>query len=228
MNLAHFALRVPPENPTFRVTILPVSKDPNWLSLSQVAQLLGVHPSTVRLWADKGDLPAHRTVGQHRRFKRADVEAWAAARREAEPATGPMIVQAVLGRTRLQMTEGRLQNQNWYTKLGEVRRAEFREVGRRLLQALLQYLGEEEPEAAVTAAQAVGRDYERLGRAAGLTLAETVRLFQFFDDFLYESVVDVYQAQGRRAAREWAAMHRRVAAFTKTVMLALVEAHPKK
>ncbi|MBL8045625.1 MAG: helix-turn-helix domain-containing protein [Anaerolineales bacterium] len=205
-----------------------MSKDPNWLSLSQVAQLLGVHPSTVRLWADKGDLPVHRTAGQHRRFKRADVEAWTATRREAQHPTEQMIVQAALGRTRLQMTEGRLQNQKWYAKLGEARRTEFREVGRRLLNALLQYLGEEETEAAVAAAQAVGRDYERLGRAAGLTLAETVRLFQFFDDFLYESVVDVYQAQGRRAAREWAAMHRRVAAFTKTVMLALVEAHSKK
>lgn len=204
-----------------------MSKDPNWLSLSQVAQLLGVHSSTVRLWADKGDLPAHRTAGKHRRFRRAEVEAWAAARREAQPPAGQMIVQAALGRTRLQMTEGRLKDQNWYAKLDEARRAEFREAGRRLLSALLRYLNEEEPEAATAAAQAVGRDYARLGRAAGLTLAETVRLFQFFDDFLYDSVVDVYQAQGRRAAREWATMHRRVTAFTKAVMLALVEAHPK-
>ncbi len=39
-----------------------------WLSLSDAARLLGVHPSTVRLWSDKGVLPTHRTSGGHRRY----------------------------------------------------------------------------------------------------------------------------------------------------------------
>ena len=41
-----------------------------WLSLSDAAKLLGVHPSTVRLWSDKGVLPTHRTSGGHRRYRR--------------------------------------------------------------------------------------------------------------------------------------------------------------
>ena len=32
----------------------------DWLSLSGVAGMLGVHPSTVRLWSDKGVFPVHR------------------------------------------------------------------------------------------------------------------------------------------------------------------------
>jgi excisionase family DNA binding protein len=31
----------------------------DWLSLSEIATELGVHPSTVRNWADQGDLPVH-------------------------------------------------------------------------------------------------------------------------------------------------------------------------
>lgn len=31
-----------------------------WLSLSDAAEVLGVHPSTVRLWSDKGVLPVHK------------------------------------------------------------------------------------------------------------------------------------------------------------------------
>jgi hypothetical protein len=50
-------------------------------------------------------------------------------------------------------------------------------------------------------------------------------MFHYFADFLYESVLDVYQASGMRAAREWAQMHRRVTHFTNAVLLALVEAH---
>jgi hypothetical protein len=79
--------------------------------------------------------------------------------------------------------------------------------------------------AALLEAKALGAEYERLGRAAGLSLAETVRMFHYFADFLYESVLDVYQASGMRAAREWAQMHRRVTHFTNAVLLALVEAH---
>ena len=47
-----------------------------WLSLSEVAKVLGVHPSTVRNWADQGQVPVHRTTGGHRRFKKSEVELW--------------------------------------------------------------------------------------------------------------------------------------------------------
>src|SRR2546429_533358 len=46
-----------------------------WLSLREAADLLGMHPATVRLWADRNELPSRRTNGGHRRFRRADIEA---------------------------------------------------------------------------------------------------------------------------------------------------------
>lgn len=196
----------------------------DWLNLSEAAEILGVHPSTVRLWADKGEVPTHRTAGGHRRFRRPEIEAWAAARRDARQPVSQMIVQNALGRTRLQMAEGRLKEQAWYQQLDEARKREFRESGRRLLTALMSHLSDDDP-AALEVAAAEGRAYERLGREAGLTLADTVRLCQYFSDFLYESVLDIYQASGMRAAREWALMHRRVTTFGNAVLLALVEAH---
>jgi excisionase family DNA binding protein len=195
-----------------------------WLNLGEAAELLGVHPSTLRTWADRGDLPAHRTPGKHRRFRRADVEAWAASRRESRPFAGQMIVENALGRTRMQMAEGQLNSTGWYLRLSDARKREFREAGRKLLNVLLRYLGEE-GEAVLAEGKDIGREYERLGREAGLSLSETVNVFLYFRDFLYDSVIDVYQASGQRAAREWAEMHRRIAAFTNTVLLALVEAH---
>ena len=44
-----------------------------WLSLSNAAKLLGVHPNTLLLWSDKGMLPVHLTQGGHRRYKRDQV-----------------------------------------------------------------------------------------------------------------------------------------------------------
>jgi len=199
---------------------------PDWLNLSAAAALLGVHPSTLRDWADRGDIPTHRTPGKHRRFRRADVETWAASRREAFTSPGQLIIENVLGRTRLQMAEGRLSTAPWYQRLDEQRRRDLRETGRSQLRLLLGYLAEDGadvPPEVVT----VGETYERLGREAGLSLSETVGIFLYFRDFLYDSVVDVYQASGQRAAREWANMHRRIAAFTNAVLLALVAAYER-
>lgn len=195
-----------------------------WLNLGEAAERLGVHPSTLRAWADRGEIVSHRTPGNHRRFRRSEIEAWAAARREAHPSAGQLIVESALGRTRMQMAEGRLKDTAWYPRFDETRKQELREAGRRLLTLLMRYLSEE-GETALEDAKEIGRVYERLGRQAGFPLSETVAVFLYFRDFLYDSVIDVYQESGRRAAHEWAHMHRRIATFTNAVLLALVKAH---
>ncbi|MER3468276.1 MAG: hypothetical protein C4312_07200, partial [Thermoflexus sp.] len=55
-----------------------------WLSLKDAAAMLGVHPATLRVWADAGRIPSRRTAGGHRRFARRDLEAWLQAH-GAEP-----------------------------------------------------------------------------------------------------------------------------------------------
>lgn len=45
------------------------------LTPSQVAQVFSVNPKTVTRWAKSGKLTSFRTLGGHRRFKRAEVEA---------------------------------------------------------------------------------------------------------------------------------------------------------
>jgi excisionase family DNA binding protein len=52
-----------------------------WLTLGQAAAFLGAAQSTVRKWADGGRVPAFYTPGGHRRFRRADLEAFLAGPR---------------------------------------------------------------------------------------------------------------------------------------------------
>jgi excisionase family DNA binding protein len=52
-----------------------------WLTLGQAAAFLGAAQSTVRKWADSDRLPAFYTPGGHRRFRRADLEAFLAGPR---------------------------------------------------------------------------------------------------------------------------------------------------
>ena len=50
----------------------------DWLTLGQAATYLGVAQSTVRKWSDGGRLSAFYTPGGHRRFRRADLDAFLA------------------------------------------------------------------------------------------------------------------------------------------------------
>ena len=49
----------------------------DWLTLKQAAHKLGVHPTTLRRWADAGEILVMLTPGGHRRFAMADVERFA-------------------------------------------------------------------------------------------------------------------------------------------------------
>jgi excisionase family DNA binding protein len=48
----------------------------DWLTLGQAAKYLGVAQSTIRKWSDVGRVPAFYTPGGHRRYKRADLDAF--------------------------------------------------------------------------------------------------------------------------------------------------------
>lgn len=53
------------------------------VSSGEAARILGVAASTVKRWADTGQLECVKTIGRHRRFRRAEVEALAERSRDA-------------------------------------------------------------------------------------------------------------------------------------------------
>ena len=97
-----------------------------WLSLSDAAEVLGVHPSTVRLWSDKGILPVHKTQGGHRRYKRSEISLWAGSSQKSRAIEPENMMQEVIRNVRMQISEGSLQAESWYQKLDEDARAQYR------------------------------------------------------------------------------------------------------
>src|SRR5258708_25238412 len=109
----------------------------DWLSLRQVAEMLGMHPATVRLWADRNELPSRRTNGGHRRFRRADIEARLHQETERKPhPAAQILVQSVLGRVRFAFTDGTLNGLPWYQHFNDAAREAYRGLGRRLCEHL--------------------------------------------------------------------------------------------
>jgi len=195
-----------------------------WLTLSQAAELLGVHPGTLRLWSDKGQLPVHRTQGKHRRYRRSEVELWAKTARQPRSLEPESVVQHALGRMRFQIGEGNLETEPWYQKLDDEARRQYRVSGRVLVQGLANYLASEGEEA-IAEARSFGYEYASRGRRYNLDSIDAARAFLFFRNALLESIVAVYQEVKIPSGAAWGEMLHRVHAFTDQIMLSLLETY---
>jgi MerR family transcriptional regulator, repressor of the yfmOP operon len=47
---------------------------PQYLTISQAASRLGIHPKTLRAWTDKGLVPHHRLLSGYRRYDPKEIE----------------------------------------------------------------------------------------------------------------------------------------------------------
>ncbi len=195
-----------------------------WLTLSGAARLLGVHPSTVRLWSDKGLLPVHRTKGGHRRFKRSDVELWAKTQRETRTVQPDDMIQSVVRNVRMQITEGRLEAEAWYQKLDDEARVQYRASSRSLFQGLMAYLSSDGQEAA-TEAFAIGYEYASRARRYNLSYVDATRAFMFFRNALIESVIKVYSEANIFSGKAWEEVLRKMHTFTDQILVSLLDTY---
>ncbi len=198
-----------------------------WLSLSDAARLLGVHPSTVRLWSDKGMLPVHKTQGGHRRYKRGEILLWAEtnSKSRGEPLEPEGMLQEVVKNVRMQISEGRLQEEGWYQKLDDDARTQYRMSARSLFQGLMNYMAANGEDAA-TEAYAVGYEYASRARRYNLSYVDAARAFLFFRDTLVESVIKVYN-ESNVPARRATDMYTKIHTFTDEILISLLETYRK-
>lgn len=197
-----------------------------WLSLSEAAALLGVHPNTVRNWTNRGLLPVHRTHGGHRRFRRSELELWMRARQGGVRGGPEALIHKALQHIRLKIGAHDLENEAWYRKLNVEARARYGQSGRALLQGLRNYLAADD-QSAVAEAQALGFEYASLGRRYGLCHSEAVQAYLFFRSSLLDAFLQVFGESYIQSPHAWGAMLHKVMAFTDQILLSLVERYEK-
>lgn len=198
-----------------------------WLFLSDAAKLLGVHPSTVRLWSDKGALPVHKTQGGHRRYKRGEILLWSESnsksREEALEPEGMM--NEVVKNVRMQISEGRLQAESWYQKLDEDARTQYRMSARSLFQGLMTYVATNGREAE-SESYAIGYEYASRARRYNLSYVDAAKAFLFFRDALIESVIKVY-SEAHVPSQRATEMYTKIHTFTDEILISLLETYQK-
>ncbi|MBI2845354.1 MAG: MerR family DNA-binding transcriptional regulator [Chloroflexi bacterium] len=196
----------------------------DWLSLSEASRILGVHPATLRHWADQGAIKLLRTPGGHRRFSLRDIQGFLASH---HPSPAPeKYLENALQQARALLTSPALEKQAWHRSFSSAEKERRRESGRRLLGLLMQYLsnGGGEREKALDEARSVVREYGKDAAHRGLTSRETAQAFLFFRDFLVESALQTFEEGGwERGHRAYLEINR----FMNELLLAMIDAYEK-
>ncbi len=177
--------------------------DPGLLTIRQAAELLGVHPLTLRNWSEKGAVPCLRTPGGHRRFRPQDLQRMLAAPQE-DPATAAAIVQMVRRAVSAAVAAPRRGTSS--TALHTMRvdltgsqRRSLAEIGRALLSLLIQYAVPHAPAARGEAAPSgtllrrarqLGRSYGMAARRLDLSPSAVVATFSFFQETVVAALAE--------------------------------------
>ena len=193
-------------------------------SLKEAATMLGVHPVTLRRWAEGGKIETVRTPGGHRRFSEAEVERL--RMRTEEPkneSIGEKLRDRALTSTRADLAT---HSAGWIDSIAQKDKEEKRLLGRRLMGLLMQYVASEpgDGEEVMEEARVIARIYAKSIVMSGISLQEALRATNFFRDHILESAVVLPDAARRRPEANQK-MFRKLNEFLNEVQLVIANCY---
>jgi excisionase family DNA binding protein len=199
----------------------------DWLSLSEASERLGVHATTLRRWADAGQIRCFRTPGGHRRFRNSDLTAWIQGQRSTDLVRPPdTLVQSAVGLARQEMAEHGVSRESWYTAFElEEDRQEMRDTGRRLFGLAIQYMSRtRNHDSILREGQRIGSFYGQASAQHGVSLVDMVRALFFFRESLLRAAKPGQANPGQYDAED-VRIHRQLRHFLDEVMYACLTSY---
>ena len=199
--------------------------DQRLLTIGQAAELLGVHPLTIRNWSEKGTIRCLRTPGGHRRYRLRDLQRVLAAPQD-DPATAAAVTELARRAVRAALAgtppspasapaSGGSVVRGLRAELSGNQRRSMTHLGRELLGLLIRYAVEQSEAAAdgdatrehaprvdaLRRARQLGASYGRAARRLGLAPADVVATFNFFQETVVQALVECEALDYTRLSR---------------------------
>jgi len=200
------------------------TKNETWLSLTQAADRFNVHPTTLRRWANKGQIPYILTPGGHRRFAQSAVESFL-SQPQINDRISPSEKWADKALTHTREGIDRQSSTGWMMAINEDSRLQYRELGQKLMGMVLQFIsGNGDDEHMLTEAAKVGQKYGRLGHDEGVPLTDALSASLFFRDKLIEAALHLPESTHTRPEENIRLMQR-INTLVNQVHLAVASAY---
>lgn len=204
-----------------------MNTDPNpeqWLSLKEASKRLNVHPTTLRRWADNGDIPIMLTPGGHRRFSSLDIEQFAQNRHGLRPLSGIEQVWADRALTAARQEIVSQDKMPWLESIDEESRQRSRVVGRQLMALTLQYISNGEDEHILEEARKLGYQYGQNCQQMSMPLTDALQASMFFRDTMIETALTLPENVNIRPEANRHLL-RKINTLLNTVHLAVAEVY---
>ncbi len=194
-----------------------------WYTLSEAAKRLNVHPTTLRRWANNGDIPVMVTPGGHRRFAAGDIARFAREHRVSPYTNGiaGLFATQALAHARQDVVVSR--DENWLAQFDSEARNRNRQLGQQLMGLTLQFLSsEDDNDSILEQARQIGHEYARNAMAQGIPMKATLEASMFFRDSLIETALQLPDTANIRPEAN-VRLLRRVNMLLNAVHLAVAE-----
>ncbi len=201
-----------------------------WLTLKEASAMLGVHPATLRTWADDGHIRIFRTPGGHRRFLRSDIEAMIAPAGAGTPPAliGDHLASTAVARARQDLSRLKSSSETWLGAFDEVERETWRESGRRLIGLAIQYVARRQGrQVMVDEARKIGYTYGHMCAARAVPLSGMVRAFFFFRESVLKATRPGMVGRGQYDEEE-ARIHREMRQFLDEAFYAMLDTYDRE
>jgi excisionase family DNA binding protein len=194
-----------------------------WLTLGQACRLLNVDESTLRRWADAGQVRTFRTPGGHRRFAESDVRGIVEGRGKKQQFSG--VGDLATKRIRRQVHSS--QNADWYATVDDAQRERLRVLGRGLMTLVADYVAKRRRKTSLLEeARATGSQYGAALEGAGMSLSQAMHAFTFFRRSLDQSAKQALAKQGTAQA-EATEVCEQIMALADEVLLGIAGAYER-
>jgi excisionase family DNA binding protein len=198
-----------------------------WMRLSEAADYVGVHFTTLRRWTDEGKVPCIRTPGGRRRFKRSELDAFMSSLRQGDQ-TSLALASKLEGRIAFGGGgHAGVRNEPWYDRLDEAQRRAMRAEGQRLMAVLMQYSSRNNGgDAFLEEGKRVATQYGEAFFSAGLSLVETISAFILVRRSISDSIYEAGSLAGPPDADTWR-LYDRSNHFLDTMLFTILEAYER-
>jgi len=199
------------------------SKTKNWLNLTEAAERLGVHFTTLRRWADAGEIEYIRTPGGIRRFTPESLDEFITRRQQVAPFNKLSIANQVSEIVSYKNTSIENHSKPWMSRLTESQRNYLRGTGNRLMALIMQYSSRESGgDIYLEEGRKISREYGDICFRVGMSISETVGAFLMYRRPILEVVHDTSALNGVNDT-ESVRIYQKTMFFLDDILTAMVE-----